>query len=143
MSVTATTTLYSVQDVPNSDYGQTNLPSIVGSFGHVQQVTMRPSSQAAIPPSTHISSIQIPERLASKSNHETSDVLTVPAITPEMQKRERWVLAAMSCALFMAGWNDGTLGPLLPRIQEWYGVSNSLGQFFLLLGNPRPRSITL
>jgi hypothetical protein len=143
MSVTATTTLYSVQDVPNSDYGQTNLPSIVGSFNHVHVVTMTPSSQAVIPPSTTISSIQAPELLASKPTHQTSDIPTVPAITAEMQKRERWVLSAMSFALFMAGWNDGTLGPLLPRIQEWYGVSISWGQFFPLLGNTRPRSITL
>lgn len=30
--------------------------------------------------------------------------------------------AAMCWSLFMAGWNDGTTGPLLPRIQEVYHV---------------------
>ncbi|KAF7319452.1 MFS domain-containing protein [Mycena chlorophos] len=28
--------------------------------------------------------------------------------------------AAMIFAVFLAGWNDGTLGPLIPRIQEVY-----------------------
>ncbi|KAJ7121138.1 MFS general substrate transporter [Mycena epipterygia] len=29
---------------------------------------------------------------------------------------------ALCCAVFLAGWNDGTLGPLLPRIQQVYHV---------------------
>ena len=37
-------------------------------------------------------------------------------------QRERAVFAAMCGALFLAGWNDGTTGPLLPRIQEVYHV---------------------
>lgn len=32
--------------------------------------------------------------------------------------------AAMCWSLFMAGWNDGTTGPLLPRMQEVYHVRN-------------------
>ncbi|PVF93671.1 MFS general substrate transporter [Serendipita vermifera] len=40
-----------------------------------------------------------------------------------MRKREKWVLGAMCVALFLAGWNDGTLGPLLPRVQEVYDVN--------------------
>ncbi|KAI0918795.1 hypothetical protein AcW1_009483 [Taiwanofungus camphoratus] len=30
--------------------------------------------------------------------------------------------ASMCCSLFLAGWNDGTTGPLLPRIQSVYHV---------------------
>ncbi|KIM30928.1 hypothetical protein M408DRAFT_272760 [Serendipita vermifera MAFF 305830] len=44
------------------------------------------------------------------------------AITPKMRRYEMVVFAAMSFSLFLAGWNDGTVGPLLPRIQEVYGV---------------------
>ncbi|KIM30930.1 hypothetical protein M408DRAFT_21744 [Serendipita vermifera MAFF 305830] len=44
------------------------------------------------------------------------------SITPKMRRYEMVVFAAMSFALFLAGWNDGTVGPLLPRIQEVYGV---------------------
>jgi hypothetical protein len=44
------------------------------------------------------------------------------AITPQMQKSEKIVIGAMCFSLFLAGWNDGAIGPLLPRIQEVYGV---------------------
>jgi hypothetical protein len=32
---------------------------------------------------------------------------------------------ACAFALFLAGWNDGTNGPLIPRIQRYYNVSPS------------------
>jgi len=44
------------------------------------------------------------------------------AITPQMRRKEKVILAAMCFPLFLAGWNDGTIGPLLPRIQGVYGV---------------------
>ena len=37
-------------------------------------------------------------------------------------RREKAVFATMCGSLFLAGWNDGTTGPLLPRIQEVYHV---------------------
>ncbi|KIK69642.1 hypothetical protein GYMLUDRAFT_186853 [Collybiopsis luxurians FD-317 M1] len=37
--------------------------------------------------------------------------------------REYIQLAALYWCLFLAGWNDGSTGPLLPRIQEVYHVS--------------------
>lgn len=46
----------------------------------------------------------------------------IPAVTPAMRRREKIVMAAMCWALFLAGWNDGSVGPLLPRIQENYHV---------------------
>jgi hypothetical protein len=48
------------------------------------------------------------------------------AITPQMRKNERVAIAAMCFSLFLAGWNDGTTGPLLPRIQEVYGVCRDI-----------------
>lgn len=36
--------------------------------------------------------------------------------------REKIVFTTMCGVLFLAGWNDGTTGPLLPRIQEVYHV---------------------
>jgi hypothetical protein len=38
--------------------------------------------------------------------------------------------AALCWCLFLGGWNDGTTGPLLPRIQKFYGV---LFEFLLAL----------
>ncbi|KAG8990438.1 hypothetical protein FRB94_000311 [Tulasnella sp. JGI-2019a] len=36
---------------------------------------------------------------------------------------ERIYLASLCFSLFLAGWNDATLGPLLPRIQDVYNIS--------------------
>ena len=44
-------------------------------------------------------------------------------ITPRMRTRARIQFAACCGCLFMSGWNDGTTGSLLPRIQTVYGVS--------------------
>ena len=41
-----------------------------------------------------------------------------------VQQRRVWINFITLCgAIFMNGWNDGTTGPLLPRIQEFYHVS--------------------
>ncbi|TFK82924.1 MFS general substrate transporter [Polyporus arcularius HHB13444] len=38
-------------------------------------------------------------------------------------RRRGWIqFAALCLAIYVAGWNDGTLGPLLPRLQEVYHV---------------------
>ncbi|RPD75641.1 MFS general substrate transporter [Lentinus tigrinus ALCF2SS1-7] len=38
-------------------------------------------------------------------------------------RRRAWVqFAALCFTIYVAGWNDGTLGPLLPRLQEVYHV---------------------
>ncbi|KAG8809398.1 hypothetical protein FRC17_003459 [Serendipita sp. 399] len=58
----------------------------------------------------------------------------VNAITPQMRRREKIVIAAMSFALFMAGWNDGTTGPLLPRIQRVYGVGFAVVSIIFISG---------
>lgn len=47
-------------------------------------------------------------------------------VTPRM-KRKAWIqFAALCTAIYVAGWNDGTTGPLLPRLQEVYHVCHSL-----------------
>ncbi|KAI0676403.1 major facilitator superfamily domain-containing protein [Trametes maxima] len=42
--------------------------------------------------------------------------------TPAMRRKSRLQFAALCCSMFVAGWNDGTLGPLLPRLQEVYNI---------------------
>lgn len=45
--------------------------------------------------------------------------------SPEV-KLTAWLQYSSLCfTLFLAGWNDGTTGPLLPRMQEHYHVSTS------------------
>ena len=43
-------------------------------------------------------------------------------ITPSMKRKAWWQFAALCGSIWVAGWNDGTLGPLLPRLQEVYHV---------------------
>ena len=44
-------------------------------------------------------------------------------ITPAMRRKEWIQFSALCSAIFVCGWNDGTIGPLLPRLQEVYHVS--------------------
>jgi hypothetical protein len=47
-----------------------------------------------------------------------------------IQLRKGWVhFAAVCFAVFVTGWNDGSTGPLLPRIQAFYGV----GQYGVIM----------
>lgn len=54
--------------------------------------------------------------------NETGDVLDHPEPTKRQVRTGRIQFAALCWALFLAGWNDGTTGPLLPRIREIYHV---------------------
>lgn len=42
------------------------------------------------------------------------------------EKREWALFSSMCLTLFTLGWNDGTVGPLLPRMQASYNVGSSL-----------------
>lgn len=48
------------------------------------------------------------------------------SITKIHRRRSRIQFVALCWSLFMAGWNDGSTGPLLPRIQEVYHVRGSM-----------------
>ncbi|KAJ7892856.1 MFS general substrate transporter [Mycena olivaceomarginata] len=66
-----------------------------------------------------------------RSNHPTpsqGETSAALASAPEPRSkqhvfRERVQLCALYWCLFLAGWNDGTLGPLIPRIQKVYHVN--------------------
>ncbi|QRV93944.1 major facilitator superfamily transporter [Ceratobasidium sp. AG-Ba] len=61
-------------------------------------------------------------------NYRQSDTTIAPSAahnateTAAESRREMIALAAVVWTQFMAGWNDGTLGPLIPRIQNYYGL---------------------
>ncbi|RPD61364.1 MFS general substrate transporter [Lentinus tigrinus ALCF2SS1-6] len=56
-----------------------------------------------------------PQHLENKSE--------VPLTVTPVMRRRAWVqFAALCFTIYVAGWNDGTLGPLLPRLQEVYHV---------------------
>ena len=61
---------------------------------------------------------------APSLNYTDSAPLTRETRTPT-QKRLGWLHFIVLCwAFFVEGWNDGTTGPLLPRFQAYYGVSD-------------------
>ena len=46
-----------------------------------------------------------------------------PPQTPKQAAKERIQFLALCLSIFLVGWNDGTTGPLLPRVQSVYRVS--------------------
>ncbi|KAI8976584.1 MFS general substrate transporter [Trametes punicea] len=59
----------------------------------------------------------------SQSSHAVAPQVTFPASTPASRRKARIQFATLCWTLFLAGWNDGTTGPLLPRIQSVYHVN--------------------
>ncbi|KAG8932592.1 hypothetical protein FRC01_013087 [Tulasnella sp. 417] len=70
--------------------------------------------------------------------HATSTALEdhiSPSNGPEMTPlQEKMYLAALCFCLSVAGWNDGTIGPLLPRIQEYYHVGYTVVSLLFVTG---------
>ncbi|KAH9899251.1 MFS general substrate transporter [Cubamyces lactineus] len=56
----------------------------------------------------------------SQSSH--TPATTFSASTPASRRKARIQFMTLCWTLFLAGWNDGTTGPLLPRIQSVYHV---------------------
>ncbi|KAJ3824255.1 MFS general substrate transporter [Lentinula raphanica] len=59
------------------------------------------------------------EKDASSVNNNTDSYETTKS---QYRAREYLQLGALYWCMFLAGWNDGSTGPLLPRIQEVYDV---------------------
>lgn len=86
-------------------------------------------------PSNDKTQIELAEmgRQASRGSKSIADVVTgtpstLTVTTSEQvekakQRKAFWQFVTLCWSLFLAGWNDGTTGPLLPRIQEVYHVS--------------------
>lgn len=53
---------------------------------------------------------------------ESTGTLPLDSRTNKQKKAGRIQYFALLFSLFMLGWNDGSTGPLLPRIQAVYGV---------------------
>ncbi|KAK7048879.1 major facilitator superfamily domain-containing protein [Favolaschia claudopus] len=64
-------------------------------------------------------------RLSRTESKHAADALPVAVSDTRTQQhvfRERIQVLALCGCLFLAGWNDGTIGPLIPRIQNVYHV---------------------
>ncbi|KAG9313550.1 MFS general substrate transporter [Chiua virens] len=64
----------------------------------------------------------VSQRKPRPSPDGTDNALVIPQ-TKGQRLRERVQFATLCWTLYLAGWNDGTTGPLLPRIQKVYGVN--------------------
>ncbi|ORX33800.1 major facilitator superfamily domain-containing protein [Kockovaella imperatae] len=42
--------------------------------------------------------------------------------SPPSEKRMKWMLATMAMMMILEGWNDGSLGPVIPALQDYYHV---------------------
>jgi MFS family permease len=62
---------------------------------------------------------------AEQVTAETTGTTPAPK-DPKQVTRARTQFSALCWCLFLAGWNDGSIGPLLPRIREVYHVGFTL-----------------
>lgn len=80
------------------------------------------------------------------SADQAANVIVGTPIEPFAGKDILWKhriqYAALCWALFLVGWNDGTTGPLLPRIQDNYHASVESSVRFLLETHRQIRSDT-
>ncbi|KAG8857284.1 hypothetical protein FRB91_011510 [Serendipita sp. 411] len=98
---------------------RTGSTSLVDQNRDLDLVTNIPTVSTKSSNGTNAGTIARPEG-GNSVDHSSS--IIVDAITPQMRRREKIMIAAMCFSLFLAGWNDGTTGPLLPRVQKVYGV---------------------
>ncbi|KAH9852219.1 MFS general substrate transporter [Lenzites betulinus] len=89
---------------------------------HPAQAQIR---QDAAPPS--LDDLSREQSQESKSSDKAGFAVTVCTDSDPPSalalRRKGWIqFAALCWSIFVAGWNDGTLGPLLPRLQEVYHV---------------------
>ena len=112
---------------------------------HARNVVLLPTVMSSSVPASQLqserTSVEIERASISKGQDErressapsptlqsgSLDYADPPPVHSDPFVTHRWrawlQFAACSWTLFMAGWNDGSTGPLLPRIQEVYHVS--------------------
>ncbi|PIL23359.1 MFS general substrate transporter [Ganoderma sinense ZZ0214-1] len=90
----------------------------------------QPQGEAATPPALVDNGEKSVRKSSEMVNGETESVhsidipaTAVSASTPAMRRKARIQFITLCWTLFLAGWNDGTTGPLLPRIQTVYHVN--------------------
>ena len=98
-----------------------------GSGSHIS-IPLRTHSQKS---KTGIELVEL-GRQATRGSHSSVLATETDGRSPtlsnsDVAKGKQWKahiqFVTLCWTYFLAGWNDGTLGPLLPRIQEAYNVS--------------------
>jgi hypothetical protein len=90
--------------------------------------TDRPISRHSMPlhPQPSTSGVELSQTLEMMNRTVSTKDTTTPAndlsTVRAHRVRAHMQLASLCFSLFLAGWNDATTGPLLPRIQNVYNV---------------------
>ncbi|KAL5536799.1 hypothetical protein ACEPAF_622 [Sanghuangporus sanghuang] len=71
---------------------------------------------------SEVPTVAVPS-LAARTSNEMPEDVNVPPKSPAMKRTERVQLFALFLSIFVAGWDGGTYGPLLPRFQTYYDVN--------------------
>ncbi|KAI0774901.1 MFS general substrate transporter [Trametes elegans] len=98
--------------------------------------TRASQTPAATTPEHASASLKHLDRVATHSaepSHSPSISSEAPASTPAMRLKAKVQFATLCWTLFLAGWNDGTTGPLLPRIQAVYHVGFAMVSLVFVL----------
>jgi len=96
-------------------------------------------------PLTKLGSRNTPNNASFKG--PLAEVSSISNDNPGLDSKTSQVLArvqylSLCFTLFLAGWNDGTIGPLLPRIQEVYNVCTPPRHHQLYVSYETPRRST-
>jgi len=91
-------------------------------YPHESTPSFHSHGKSSVVELTEVSQVSGPSKHTSIVVGSTDRVSTPTAIDGKARRRANIQFAAMCFTLFLAGWNDGTTGPLLPRIQEVYHV---------------------
>ena len=93
----------------------------LGSAAYIEELEMNVVPQKT-DGSQSVHTINEPSRNLSQASFKLSQ-------TKSQRKWTNVQFASCCFSLFLAGWNDGTTGPLLPRIQEDYHVRTQAAHF--------------
>jgi len=84
-------------------------------------------SASAVEINEESENIEMKDRIATTNTETAAPSSTVSIINTNAHRvRARIQFATLCYSLFLAGWNDGTTGPLLPKIQEVYHVRSPI-----------------
>lgn len=104
------------------------IPSVASSFSKVDHASSVPDASlgdgielTSLPKSDNSQTVL---RSTTRSSQEADRATTEDTISPERQRthkrNDRIQFAALCWLVFLVGWNDGTTGPLIPRMQVDY-----------------------
>ncbi|KAF9456410.1 major facilitator superfamily domain-containing protein [Collybia nuda] len=86
----------------------------------MSQIELQPRKHAA--DGTTADSSTVGSMANGAPNGSVAGKETISGASRAQRIQARLQFAALCWCLFLGGWNDGTTGPLLPRIQKFYGV---------------------